>query len=313
MIIPATTHPRGAASSAPALSRFMARKIPPLNPLRTFEAAARHGSFTRAAEELLVSQSAVSRQILVLEGYLGLPLFLRDARGTRLTPAGERYFAEIGPAFQLLANATERLHKAVAEAPLKIKVYATFAAKWLMRRLPDFQARHPQIAIRIGTAVKPVDFARDQVDAAIQLGRGNWPGGDATRLFGDEIGPVCSPKLIAKPLQSPRELQNYRLLHSHYRRNDWPDWLAAAGVALREDGEPMSFPSSLLTYQAAVDGLGVAMGQLPLLEEELHSGALIRPLPQTLRRDLAYYLVVPRDQPIDARLQLFRAWLLAQA
>jgi len=290
----------------------MARKIPPLNPLRTFEAAARHGSFTRAAEELLVSQSAVSRQILVLEEYLGLPLFMRDARGTRLTAAGEQYFAEIGPAFQLLANATERLHKSVTGSPLKIKVYATFAAKWLMRRLPRFQAQHPDIPVRISTAVAPVDFARDQVDAAIQLGRGNWTGGEATFLFDDEIAPVCSPTLLSASLDDPHLLKNYRLLHSHYRRSDWPDWLAAVKVTLPNDDDPMSFPSSLLTYQAAVDGLGIAMGQLPLLQEELHSGALIRPLPQTLKRDLAYYLVLPRDKSGDARLRLFRDWLLAE-
>jgi LysR family glycine cleavage system transcriptional activator len=291
----------------------MARKIPPLNPLRTFEAAARHGSFTRAAEELHVSQSAVSRQILVLEDYLGLQLFKRDARGTRLTRAGEQYFAEIGPAFQLLANATERLPRASTATPLKIRVYATFAAKWLMRRLPHFQKQCPDIPVRISTAVAPVDFARDQVDAAIQLGRGNWPGGEAIFLFADEIAPVCSPKLIAQPLASAAALKDYRLLHSHYRRSDWPDWLAAVGAQLPAEDEPMSFPSSLLTYQAAVDGLGIAMGQLPLLEEELQGGALMRPLPQSLRRDLAYYLVLPRDMRADARLQRFRDWLLAES
>lgn len=290
----------------------MARKIPPLNPLRTFEAAARHGSFTRAAEELLVSQSAVSRQILVLEDYLGLPLFARDARGIKLTAAGEQYFAEISPAFQLLANATEHLHKSAAGSPLKIKVYATFAAKWLMRRLPHFQTLYPDIPIRISTVVKPVDFTRDSIDAAIQLGRGNWAGGESTFLFNDKIAPVCSPKLLLKPIQSAKDLQGQRLLHSHYRRNDWPDWLNSVGVTLPEEDEPMSFPSSLLTYQAAVDGLGIAMGQLPLLQEELQSGSLVQPLPQTLQRDLAYYLVLPRDKTIDRRLIKFRDWLLAE-
>lgn len=291
----------------------MSRKIPPLNPLRTFEAAARHRSFTRAAEELLVSQSAVSRQIQVLEDYLGVPLFVREARGTQLSPAGEKYFAEIGPAFQLLASATERLYKTAAGAPLKIKVYATFAAKWLMKRLPRFQAQHPDIAVRISTAVTPVDFARDQVDAAIQLGRGNWPGGDATRLFGDEIAPVCSPTLLeGRQLLKPEQLAQFPLLHSHYRRSDWPDWFASVNSSMAEEGEPTVFPSSLLTYQAAVDGLGIAMGQLPLLQDELATGVLVRPLPQTLRRDLAYYLVLPRDKAIDSRLRAFRDWLLTE-
>src|SRR5690606_25091036 len=140
-----------------------------------------------------------------------------------------------------------------------------FAAKWLMRRLPSFQQQHPEIAIRISTAVEPVDFSRDQVDAAIQLGRGHWTGGEATLLFQDEIGPGCSPRLIGGALDSVQALSGYPLLHSHYRRGDWPDWLTAAGAELRsieQANEPMTFPSSLLTYQAAVDGLGVAMGQL---------------------------------------------------
>jgi LysR family glycine cleavage system transcriptional activator len=293
----------------------MSRKLPPLNPLRTFEAAARHGSFTRAAEELLVSQSAVSRQIGVLEGYLGLQLFVRDSRGTRLTPAGEQYFAEIGPAFQLLATATDRLRRSTGGAPLKIKVYATFAAKWLMRRLPRFQALYPEIGVRISTAVTPVDFARDQVDAAIQLGRGNWPGGEAVFLFGDEIAPVCAPALLAgrSPPLPLAELAHFRLLHSHYRHGDWPDWLRAVGAPAAAEGEPMVFPSSLLTYQAAVDGLGMAMGQPLLLQEELAAGALVRPFAQTLRRDLAYYLVVPKTAERDnPRLQAFRHWLLSE-
>ena len=292
----------------------MSRLLPPLNPLRTFEAAARHCNFTKAAEELLVSQSAVSRQISVLEDFLGVRLFIRDAHLVRLTSAGERYFAEIGPAFQLLTAATGRLRKTAGGAPLKIKVYATFAAKWLMRRLPRFQAAYPKIAVRISTSVTPVDFARDQVDAAIQLGRGTWPKAEAVELFRDEIAPVASPLLLqglALPLALD-QLSSFRLLHSHYRRNDWPDWVAAAGCELPPEEEPMSFPSSLLTYQAAVDGLGIAMGQLPLLQEELRAGTLVQPFTQTLRRDLAYYLVLPEQKPLDRRIAVFRDWLLSE-
>ena len=294
----------------------MARKLPPLNPLRTFEAAARLGSFTRAADELLVTQSAVSRQIGVLEDYLGIALFLRDAKGVQLTAAGQQYHGEIGPAFQLLTTATERLRKSASGAPLKIRVYATFAAKWLMRRLPQFQELNPDISVRISTAVAPVDFARDGVDAAIQLGRGEWPGSNAVLLFADDIAPVCAPRLVAGatlPL-SLSVLGRFRLLHSHYRRSDWPDWLASVGEVVAEDVDPITFPSSLLTYQAAIDGLGVAMGQLPLLADELSSGALVRPFAHSLRRGLAYYLVVPGSagQRQAEGLRLFSQWLLAE-
>jgi LysR family glycine cleavage system transcriptional activator len=293
----------------------MGTPLPPLNPLRTFEAAARHGSFTQAARELRVTQSAVSRQIGSLEAYLGVRLFDRKARGTRLSPAGQKYFAEIGPAFQLLGAATQRVRRSGRGASLKITVYATFAAKWLLRRLPRFQALHPNIDLRINTSVAPVDFARDPVDAAIQLGRGNWPGGKSVHLFGDEIAPVCSPKLVTgQSLPLPlAELNHCKLLHSHYRRSDWPDWLQSVGFTPRDSGEPIAFPSSLLTYQAAIDGLGIAMGQLPLLQEDLAAGLLVLPFRQTLCRDLAYYLVTP-SQPGAAMqsLRLLTDWLLAE-
>lgn len=294
----------------------MSRSLPPLNPLRTFEAAARHGSFTRAAEELLVSQSAVSRQIGVLESYLGLKLFTRDVGGIRLTPAGEQYFAEIGPAFRLLTSATARLYRSASGNPLKIKAYATFAAKWLMRRLPLFHALYPDINVRISTVVTPVDFTRDDVDAAIQLGHGSWSGAQAFYLFGDEITPVCAPALLEGRPQpwSLADLNGLRRLHSHYRRDDWPDWLRAAGAIANEEGEHMDFRSSLLTYQAAIDGLGVAMGQPLLLQEELDRGVLVRPFAYTLQRDLSYYLVLPQQLgPGAARLALFRDWLLTEA
>lgn len=285
----------------------MTRKIPPLNPLRVFECTARCGSFTNAAEELYVSQSAVSRQVAALEEYLGIRLFLREQGGVTLTPAGERYYREIGPAFTAIASATERLRKTTATSPLKLRVYATFATKWLMRRLHVFQELHPEIHVRISTAVAPVNFAKDDVDGAIQLGDGSWPGADAEFLFGDEIEPVCSPAL-----EEPTELSRHRLLHSRYRRRDWSDWLTVFGYAVPEEPEPMVFPSSLLTYQAALEGLGIAMGQIPLLQSELESGQLVRPFGQPLRRDLGYYLVMPHGVSPPAKLSYFRDWLMSE-
>ena len=292
----------------------MSRAIPPLNPLHVFECAARHGSFTKAAEELRVTQPAVSRQVALLEDYLGVRLFRRETRGLTLTAEGKRYASEIGPAFRTIAEATGRLVSARAAEPFKLQVYATFMAKWLMRRLPQLQTKHPDLRLRTRTAVTPVDFARDNVDAAIQFGNGDWPGQDSVFLFEDEIQPVCSPALLAggPPIDRAEDLLHYPLLHSHYRRRDWPDWLASLGISGVEEREPLMFPSSLLTYQAAVDGLGIAMGQPRLLQSELRSGALICPFPTPLHRDLGYYFVSPQNHPDRARIAMIRNWLLEQ-
>ncbi|WP_101674644.1 transcriptional regulator GcvA [Alloalcanivorax mobilis] len=289
----------------------MSRTVPPLNPLRVFECAARHGSFTKAADELFVSQSAVSRQIATLEDYLSVKLFVREQGGVRLTPEGERYQREIGPAFASIASATDRLRRTTAASPLKLRVYATFAAKWLIRRLNDFHARNPGIHVRISTSVAPVTFAKDDVDGAIQFGDGNWVDGDAEFLFGDQIEPVCSPSLLAAgpALSNPQDLFQHRLLHSRYRRIDWQDWLSSVGLRLPDETEPMIFPSSLLTYQAAMDGLGVAIGQVRMLQSEFKTGTLIRPFQRPLERDLAHYFVLPKGVEPSSKLRIFRDWL----
>lgn len=289
----------------------MSRTVPPLNPLRVFECAARHGSFTKAADELFVSQSAVSRQIAALEDYLGVKLFVREQGGVRLTSEGNRYQREVGPAFSSIASATERLRRASVSSPLKLRVYATFAAKWLIRRLNDFHEKNPDIHVRISTSVAPVSFAKDDVDGAIQFGDGNWVDGDAEFLFGDQIEPVCSPSLLdtGPAMQIPEDVFKHRLLHSRYRRIDWQDWLSSVGLALPDERDPMVFPSSLLTYQAAVDGMGIAIGQVRMLQTEFKSGLLTRPFQRPLERDLAYYFVLPKGQEPSPKLRVFRDWL----
>lgn len=291
----------------------MIRHMPPLNPLRVFECAARHRSFTKAADELYVSQSAVSRQIATLEGYLGVRLFDRNQGGVQLTTVGDLYHQEIGPAFAGIAAATDRLRESTSEAPLKLGIYATFAAKWLMRRLTRFQEQYPEANVRITTIVTPVDFSKDDIDAAVQFGNGHWSGTHAEYLMQDRTEPVCSPTLLehGPPIEKPADVLGYRLLHSRYRRADWPDWCAKYNVNTEaSDIEPMTFPSSLLTYQAAVDGLGVAMGQTRLLTTELESGLLVQPLVAPLERPLAYYLVTPENVPRSRKFKLFRKWLL---
>jgi len=292
----------------------MSRKIPPLNPLRVFESVARKGSFTKAAEELYVSQSAVSRQIATLEDYLGIKLFVRDQAGVFLTEVGAIYHKQIGPAFETISAATEHLKESSIASPLKIEVYTTFAAKWLIKRLNRFNLRHPHIPVRISTSVAPVNFSKSNADAAIKLCKEGSFEGKGELLFEDVIEPVCSPKLLDpdKSLSQPEDLFSYPLLQSHYRTSDLSDWLTSAGLGLPANLEIIEFPSSLLTYQAAIDQMGITMGQTRLLQEEFKAGTLIRPFNKPLTRQLSYYLIYPEGRIMSSKIQVFQSWLLKE-
>jgi LysR family glycine cleavage system transcriptional activator len=293
----------------------MPRTVPPLNPLRVFETVARLTNFTKAAEELHVSQSAVSRQVSLLEDYLGVKLFNREQHGVTLTEAGRNYQQDIGPAFARIAAATQRLLQNTRGGEIVVRAYTTFAAKWLLRRLPQFQSAYPEIHVRLSTDVTPVNFDIEHVDLAIQFGDGSWPGAVSERLFGDDITPMCSPSLLKSgiPLTKPEDLVQHRLLRSRYRKSDWQDWLSAVGSPdVIDQAESMEFPSSILTYQAAIDGLGIAIGQIRLLENELESGVLVCPFRQVMQRRFAYYLLLPERTPISKKVQTFRDWLIGE-
>lgn len=294
----------------------MGRRIPPLNPLRVFEVVARTQNLTSAARELHVSQSAVSRQIQVLETYLGVDLLRRERHGVVLTKQGRTYADQVAPAFQAISSATEKLVKVTSQGSLRIRTYTTFAAKWLIPRLPEFQKRHPEIEVRITNAVPDVDFDRDAVDLAIQFGEGEWPRAKSELLFHDVIEPVCSPEYLKRETKraGTEALLRKRLLVSQYRRSDWDDWLVANNLQDQaEHAERMSFSSSILTWQAAVDGLGVAIGQTALLMPEFETGLLVRPFHRPLRRAKAYYLVRPQVQRDSKKVTAFRDWLLESA
>lgn len=294
----------------------MARRIPPLNPLRVFEVVARTQNLTVAARELHVSQSAVSRQVGVLETYLGVELFRRERHGVVLTRIGRSYADQVVPAFETIATATEKLTKVSSQGSLRVRTYTTFAAKWLIPRLPDFRLKHPDIEVRITNGVPDVDFDRDGVDVAIQFGDGNWPRVHTDLLFHDEIEPVCSPAYLKREArkQGPDVLLRKRLLVSQYRRTDWEDWLRANRLEEKSsEAESMSFSSSILTWQAALDGLGVAIGQTALLLPELESGQLVRPFNRPLCRTKSHYLVRPQVQRESRKVMMFRDWLLESA
>jgi len=281
--------------------------LPPLNPLRTFDVAARHSSFSGAANELSVTQAAVSRQIGLLEHVLNVRLFHREKAGVRLTSAGLRFHQEVAPAFALIASATARLTAEQKGEPLRLRVYTTFAAKWLIPRLQSFHAAYPHIQIKISNAVAPVDFEIEELDLAIQFGAGSWPGTESEKLFDDVLQPVCSPSLAAK-LRKPDDLKRFQLLHSHYRRADWADWLTQIGrPELVAPG--MTFPSSVLTYEAASKGVGVAMGQMTLLRDDVASGALVPLFDRPIERPLAHYAVWPKDRRQPRKVKEFLSWI----
>ena len=288
--------------------------MPPLNPLHVFETVARVGGFGKAAAELGVTQSAVSRQIAVLEDFLGVRLFNRERAGATLTEAGTAYAADIAEPFARIAAATARLSDAKTSDALHVRAYATFSAKWLIPRLPAFKARYPRANIRVSSIVKAVDFSRETVDVAIQFGQGHWPGTQSRLLFGDLLQPVTSPDLARRLADSgPEALVRETLLHSYYRRRDWADWLKAADVEAVDPGGGMVFESSVLTYQAAAEGLGIAIGQPLLLKDEIAAGRLVPLFGPPILRDLGYYAVWPTDRRLPRRVETFINWLEAVA
>lgn len=225
---------------------------------------------------------------------------------------GESYQKEIGPAFTAIASATERLQRSSISSPLRIQVYTTFAAKWLIKRLNRFKERHPEISIQISTNVVPINFSKSDADAAIQLCEENSYEGSGEHLFDDVIEPVCSPNLIKEdtPITKISDILDYPLLQSHYRKTDFKDWLNYMGAECPKDLEITEFPSSLLAYQGAIDNMGIAMGQTRMLQNEFKSGTLVRPFKKPLTRKLSYYLIYPEGRLISPKMQIFREWLL---
>ncbi|WP_164937141.1 LysR substrate-binding domain-containing protein [Bradyrhizobium vignae] len=287
--------------------------MPPLNPLHVFDVTARLGSFTKAAEKMRVTQPAISRQIRTLENFLGVQLFERDRQGAKITPTGEQFHRQISPALQIISRAATNLTEMRRIEPLRVRAYTTFASKWLIPRLPSFYVAYPKIKLDISNVVAPVDFARDRIDLAIQFGNGRWPAAESELLFKDLIQPVCSPKLLKRVrLVELDDLNNVQLLHSHYRRTDWHDWLAAVQRTDLLSSNEVSFSSSVLTYQAAIAGVGVAIGQIHLLKNELDSRMLVPLFNAPLERKLAHYVVWPKNRPLNRRARSFLSWLRVQ-
>lgn len=288
-------------------------RLPTLNALKAFEAAGRHLSFTRAAEELHVTQAAVSHQIKSLEEQLGIRMFRRGPRGLLLTDAGQSYLPEVREAFQRLNAATDRLLEDDARGAITVSVLPSFAARWLVPRLTRFREVHPDIEVRVSADDRLADFDRDDVDVAIRYGRGDYPGLQADRFLTEELFPVCSPELLARTaLKRPEDLGGHTLLHDDMRM-DWSMWLLAAGVEGVDPRRGPSFNDSSMVLQAAVDGQGVALGRSALALDDLAAGRLVRPFEFSLPAEYAYYILCPERTANRPSIKTFRQWLLAQS
>jgi LysR family glycine cleavage system transcriptional activator len=301
----------------------MSRLLPGTRALRTFEAAARHLNFTRAADELGLTPAAVSHQVKEIEEQLELVLFTRTSRTMRLTHAGNVLFEASIDALDLLNRAVSRARKMTrGTALLKVTLDAQFATKWLMRRVDDFRRQRPGIELRFDITYDVRDFERDDVDIGIRFGTGKYPGLCAHRLFDNIIIPVCSPALLASgpPLNEPRDLFRHTLAHIEWSRQgvtwpNWSMWMQAAGVDDFDDSRTLVFGSSTDATQAALDGNAVALADFAMVANDLSQGRLVRPFELGIKvaPEFAYFLVYPQTVKDDARIVAFREWLLEEA
>ena len=289
----------------------MARpRLPPLNAIKAFEAAARLGSFTRAAEELSVTHGAVSRQIRLLEEWLGTSLFLRTSRNAVPTRAGTDLLAEAGPALDRLASASLRVQSGKALGVLRISALPTFAMRWLIPRLPQLEREHPALETRIVTASTPAEQFGMDVDVVVS-GPARQPGWVGSRFLGEAYLPLLSSGLMKeRPLQTPADLRQHTLLHAATRRQMWLRWLTAAGVADLKPARDQVFEHFYFAIQAAIEGLGVAMGPLALVSDELREGRLVAPIKEPAIRTRGYFVYAPETNSEAPAIAALRQWLV---
>jgi LysR family glycine cleavage system transcriptional activator len=298
----------------------MTRVLPPLNALRAFEVAARHLSFTKAANELCVTPAAVGHQIKVLEDHLGVALFRRLNRGLLLTEAGQACLPALQEGFERLIFAAEQVHRHAARGILRASIAPTLAVKWLVPRLPQFQALHPDLNVRLETSMDLVDLAREGFDLALRYCPGPGAGLRGERLFGEEIVVVCSPHILVgqRILRRPDDLRLHTLIHvagetSDPTRVDWAGWLRAAGAKEVDPGSGLHFTQTLVAVQAALDGQGVALLGRTCVLDDLAAGRLVQPFDLGFPTDYAYYLVSPDGSPESPSLGAFRSWVQEEA
>lgn len=276
--------------------------------LRTFEAVARHGSVTRAAEELSVTPGAVSQQVRQLEQSLRVDLFVRTHRRITLTDSGKLLAGRLAESFTAIDRAVTEVTGNPDSRRLRLRVTPTFAIRWLVPRLTGFYEQHPEFEIEVGTYPLQSDVAIQDADFIVRHGRGNWDDAESDPIFDDELVPVCAPA-IARQLRAPKDLASQNLLHSMMRSDGWQLWLADQGMANLRPRRSIRLANAAVTYQAAIDGQGVALGQLQYLTDDLRRGRLVRPFKQVLRTGAGYWLSFAPHRANHPNIRLFREWV----
>lgn len=309
----------------------MSDRLPPLNALRAFEAAARHRSFKRAAEELFVTPAAISQQVKALEEYLGVELFRRLTRAIELTPAAEAMLPKLREGFDSFAAGLAQARRAEERGRIAVAAPPNFVARWLMPRLRSFTSSYPQYDLRIIGTLRAIDNPEHdaptdagRADAEVQLsvryGMGDYPGSVVDLLFRPYYVPVCSPKLLGRgpALRKPADLRNHTLIHDDSSPGDeerpgWEEWLAIAGVKGVDASRGPRFSNASLVHEAAMDGVGVALALRPLVDSDIEEGRLVVPIERPVPTPYAYYLVTPEALVAHPAASTFRRWLVAQA
>jgi DNA-binding transcriptional LysR family regulator len=293
-------------------------ELPPLNAIRAFEAAARRGSFVEAAKDLHVTHWAIGKQIRLLEDWIGVPLFERRARGVVLTDHGADILTDVSAALSRLTAATSRLREPRSShsvsGVVRISVLSSFALSWLLPRLSGFQEAYAGIEVKISTTSRKLRYVGSAFDIGVRAGVEHGPGIRCETLMPDRRLPVCSPRVLRdRPIGTAIDLRRHVLLHSTTTRSAWPQWLSLAGVPGLAPVRHLELDHVHLQLQAAIEGLGVALVSLPLIETDLAAGRLVCPIKAPELRADDYQLIVREDRARDRAVQAFRGWILSTA
>ena len=284
-----------------------------MNSLRSFEAAARLGSFQKAARELFVTPSAISHQVKSLEEFLEVELFLRHTRRIELTSAGKAYLKTVQKALNDIERATQKLIATHGSGELNLAVAPAFLHRWLLPRMGRFYDQHPNVELELSASTGLIDFAHSDTDMAVYFGDGHWDDVECHFLKRSALIPVCTPDLLAKhDIHTPEDITHHTLLHVNKRPEEWRDWFAAAGTELVERRKGLYLSSGLLTAQAAARGLGVALTDVSLVSEEIQSGQLVAPLDIPLELPKSFYLVYRKNRPMTLAMRQFKDWIMEE-
>ena len=298
--------------------RRLRDRLPPPNSLAVFEAVARHLSFTKAADELSVTQAAASRQIRLLEDNIGVPLFNRLHRTIELTPQGKEFQTAVSIGLEHIAHSADDIRSEPDGADITISSSVAFASYWLMSRVAKFRAEFPDVDVRLVASAKARNLSALGIDLAVRYGKGTWDNVSVDRMFGNDVFPVCSPSYLetAGPLNDVSDLRHATLLKlSQSDRNwvNWSSWFRRFGMDDSSDGKALYFDNYMLLIHAAIRGEGVALCGERFAEDLIVRGELLRPVENALSSDKSFYLVRPSNQPLRAHAERFRNWLLAEA